>query len=192
MYISINLAFSSHTTWQLASHKLPCEMLEFQICNLFMHLYVYFSLFDYWFIDPSSFNNISRRVLHVFYFWKVVKFHYISVFACLGFLSPANRGALMTCALVLYVCLGTPAGYISARLYKSEYFWQGFYKDSQLQSALMQLILIKIKRQRLWKIRAQLLWKIKIQRFWKLKWYRILTRKLKKKNESYSILPFQR
>jgi len=31
------------------------------------------------------------------------------VFACLGFLSPANRGALMTCALVLFVCLGTPA-----------------------------------------------------------------------------------
>lgn len=41
------------------------------------------------------------------------------VFACLGFLSPANRGALMTCALVLYVCLGTPAGYISARIYKT-------------------------------------------------------------------------
>lgn len=40
------------------------------------------------------------------------------VFACLGFLSPANRGALMTCALVLYVCLGTPAGFISARIYK--------------------------------------------------------------------------
>lgn len=40
------------------------------------------------------------------------------VFACLGFLSPANRGALMTCALVLYVCLGTPAGYVSARIYK--------------------------------------------------------------------------
>ncbi|CAG0907001.1 unnamed protein product [Cyprideis torosa] len=41
------------------------------------------------------------------------------VFACLGFLSPANRGSLMTCALVLYVCLGTSAGYVSARLYKS-------------------------------------------------------------------------
>lgn len=41
------------------------------------------------------------------------------IFACLGFLSPANRGALMTCALVLYVCLGTPAGYVSARLYKT-------------------------------------------------------------------------
>jgi len=41
------------------------------------------------------------------------------VFACLGFLSPANRGALMTCVMVLFVCLGTPAGYQSARLYKS-------------------------------------------------------------------------
>jgi len=39
-------------------------------------------------------------------------------FACLGFLSPANRGALMTCVLVLYVCLGTPAGYVSSRVYK--------------------------------------------------------------------------
>ncbi|KAL0124979.1 hypothetical protein PUN28_004253 [Cardiocondyla obscurior] len=40
-------------------------------------------------------------------------------FACLGFLSPANRGALMTCAMVLYVCLGTNAGYVAARIYKS-------------------------------------------------------------------------
>lgn len=40
-------------------------------------------------------------------------------FACLGFLSPANRGALMTWAMVLYVLLGTPAGYVSARIYKS-------------------------------------------------------------------------
>lgn len=40
------------------------------------------------------------------------------IFACLGFLSPANRGALMTTALLLYVTLGTPAGYVSARLYK--------------------------------------------------------------------------
>jgi len=41
------------------------------------------------------------------------------VFACLGFLSPANRGSLMTCALVLFVCLGTPAGYVAARIYKA-------------------------------------------------------------------------
>ncbi|CAF1037014.1 unnamed protein product [Rotaria sordida] len=40
------------------------------------------------------------------------------IFACLGFLSPASRGALMTCAIVCYVLLGTPAGYTSARLYK--------------------------------------------------------------------------
>ncbi|XP_078041739.1 transmembrane 9 superfamily protein member 2 [Augochlora pura] len=40
-------------------------------------------------------------------------------FACLGFLSPANRGALMTCAMVLYVCLGIIAGYVSTRIYKS-------------------------------------------------------------------------
>lgn len=43
------------------------------------------------------------------------------VLACLGFLSPANRGALMTCAVVLWVLLGTPAGYVSARMYKSKY-----------------------------------------------------------------------
>eukprot|EP00794_Sanderia_malayensis_P010630 gene10630-11756_t len=40
------------------------------------------------------------------------------VFACLGFLSPANRGALMTCVLVLFVFLGTVGGYIASRVYK--------------------------------------------------------------------------
>ncbi|TGZ71174.1 hypothetical protein CRM22_002799 [Opisthorchis felineus] len=39
-------------------------------------------------------------------------------FACLGFLSPANRGALMTCALAMYACSGTIAGYVAARMYK--------------------------------------------------------------------------
>ena len=53
--------------------------------------------------------------------------------ACLGFLSPANRGALGkyfgfypkikrklgTTAVTLFVLLGTPAGYTSARLYKT-------------------------------------------------------------------------
>lgn len=68
----------------------------------------------------------------IFFFWLLLllfsglnlkavihKRSYFTVFACLGFLSPANRGALMTCAMVLYVCLGFPAGYIAARLYKS-------------------------------------------------------------------------
>lgn len=40
------------------------------------------------------------------------------VFACLGFLSPANRGSLMTFALVFYVLFGIVSGYVSARLYK--------------------------------------------------------------------------
>jgi transmembrane 9 superfamily member 2/4 len=43
------------------------------------------------------------------------------IFACLGFLSPANRGALMTCAMVCYTLLGTPAGYVAARLYKCNF-----------------------------------------------------------------------
>ncbi|KAK7597854.1 hypothetical protein V9T40_010079 [Parthenolecanium corni] len=41
------------------------------------------------------------------------------IFACFGFLSPANRGSLMTCALILYVFSGVAAGYVSARIYKS-------------------------------------------------------------------------
>uniref|UniRef100_A0A915I5Y9 Transmembrane 9 superfamily member n=1 Tax=Romanomermis culicivorax TaxID=13658 RepID=A0A915I5Y9_ROMCU len=41
------------------------------------------------------------------------------VFACLGFLSPANRGALMTCAIVLYIFFGVIAGYVAARIYKN-------------------------------------------------------------------------
>lgn len=55
---------------------------------------------------------------------QVLAMSFITLFfACLGFLSPANRGALMTCAIVIYAHLGTPAGYVSARLYKS---FQGF------------------------------------------------------------------
>lgn len=38
--------------------------------------------------------------------------------ACLGFLSPASRGALMTTALSCYAFLGISSGYYSARLYK--------------------------------------------------------------------------
>jgi transmembrane 9 superfamily protein 2/4 len=41
------------------------------------------------------------------------------LFACLGFLSPANRGSLMTFALVFYALFGVVAGYVSARLYKT-------------------------------------------------------------------------
>jgi len=40
------------------------------------------------------------------------------IFALLGFLSPANRGGLLTALLLLFVFMGTFAGFVSARLYK--------------------------------------------------------------------------
>jgi len=41
------------------------------------------------------------------------------VLALFGFLSPANRGALMSAGVVLYIFMGVLAGYASARLYKT-------------------------------------------------------------------------
>ncbi|KAJ4890704.1 Transmembrane 9 superfamily member 10 [Raphanus sativus] len=41
------------------------------------------------------------------------------IFACLGFLSPSNRGGLMTAMLLLWVFMGLLAGYASSRLYKT-------------------------------------------------------------------------
>lgn len=40
------------------------------------------------------------------------------IFAALGFLSPSNRGALMTTILVVYVCVAFVAGNVSSRFYK--------------------------------------------------------------------------
>jgi len=42
----------------------------------------------------------------------------VLIFALLGFLSPANRGGLLTAVLLLFVLSGSFAGYHSARLYK--------------------------------------------------------------------------
>uniref|UniRef100_UPI00398E80D4 transmembrane 9 superfamily member 2 n=1 Tax=Pristiophorus japonicus TaxID=55135 RepID=UPI00398E80D4 len=56
-------------------------------------------------------------------------------FACLGFLSPANRGSLMTCSVVLWVLLGTPAGYVAARFYKS--FGGEKWKTNVLLTSIM-------------------------------------------------------
>eukprot|EP00608_Synchroma_pusillum_P000730 CAMPEP_0198443436 /NCGR_PEP_ID=MMETSP1452-20131203/70096_1 /TAXON_ID=1181717 /ORGANISM="Synchroma pusillum, Strain CCMP3072" /LENGTH=1118 /DNA_ID=CAMNT_0044164073 /DNA_START=74 /DNA_END=3431 /DNA_ORIENTATION=- len=39
-------------------------------------------------------------------------------FALLGFLSPANRGSLITALILLYVFMGSAAGYCSSRVYK--------------------------------------------------------------------------
>uniref|UniRef100_A0A8C6CY56 Transmembrane 9 superfamily member n=1 Tax=Moschus moschiferus TaxID=68415 RepID=A0A8C6CY56_MOSMO len=51
---------------------------------------------------------------------QVLIMTFITLFlACLGFLSPANRGALMTCSVVLWVLMGASAGYVSAKVYRS-------------------------------------------------------------------------
>merc|ERR1719387_1097569 len=41
------------------------------------------------------------------------------VCAMLGFLSPANRGGLLTATLLTFVLMGVPAGYFSSNTYKS-------------------------------------------------------------------------
>eukprot|EP00565_Helicotheca_tamesis_P008442 CAMPEP_0185724482 /NCGR_PEP_ID=MMETSP1171-20130828/943_1 /TAXON_ID=374046 /ORGANISM="Helicotheca tamensis, Strain CCMP826" /LENGTH=670 /DNA_ID=CAMNT_0028392343 /DNA_START=47 /DNA_END=2059 /DNA_ORIENTATION=+ len=41
------------------------------------------------------------------------------IFSAMGFLSPANRGALLMAQLLVYVMMGFVSGYFSARLYKT-------------------------------------------------------------------------
>lgn len=55
--------------------------------------------------------------------------------ALLGFLSPANRGSLLTSIAVLYALMGTQAGYVSARLYKLMKGVQ--WKRNTVQTALL-------------------------------------------------------
>jgi len=44
----------------------------------------------------------------------------VSIFcAMLGFLSPANRGGLLTATILIFMLMGVPAGYFSAHTYKS-------------------------------------------------------------------------
>jgi len=56
------------------------------------------------------------------------------VFAALGFLSPANRGGLMTALLLLFVFMGMVAGYYSTRTYKM--FGLTEWKKNTLVTAL--------------------------------------------------------
>ncbi|GAV83213.1 EMP70 domain-containing protein [Cephalotus follicularis] len=57
------------------------------------------------------------------------------IFALLGFLSPSNRGGLMTAMLLLWVFMGLFAGYSSARLYKM--FKGTEWKKITLKTAFM-------------------------------------------------------
>jgi len=43
---------------------------------------------------------------------------YTLIFSLLGFLSPQNRGAILTVVVLLFVFMGVFAGYFSARFYK--------------------------------------------------------------------------
>jgi transmembrane 9 superfamily protein 2/4 len=56
-------------------------------------------------------------------------------FALFGFLSPSNRGGLMTALLVLFVCMGGLAGYVSAVFYKT--FKGVQWKMNTLKTAFM-------------------------------------------------------
>lgn len=56
-------------------------------------------------------------------------------FALLGFLSPANRGALMTAMLLLFAFMGLFAGYSAAKLYKG--FKGTEWKKTTLRTAFM-------------------------------------------------------
>ncbi|XP_041016910.1 transmembrane 9 superfamily member 8-like [Juglans microcarpa x Juglans regia] len=57
------------------------------------------------------------------------------MFAILGFLSPSNRGGLMTAMLLLWVFMGLFAGYSSARLYKM--FKGTEWKKTAFRTAIM-------------------------------------------------------
>jgi transmembrane 9 superfamily protein 2/4 len=41
------------------------------------------------------------------------------MFSCLGFMSPARRGHLLMAEILLFVCMGSVAGYTTARFYKT-------------------------------------------------------------------------
>jgi len=56
------------------------------------------------------------------------------IFAVLGFLSPANRGGLMTAMVVLFVTMGSFAGYFSTRLYKK--FKGQYWKKNTIMTAI--------------------------------------------------------
>merc|ERR1719163_1295784 len=59
----------------------------------------------------------------------------LMIFAVLGFLSPSNRGGLMTALLLLFVLMGILAGYVSAVMYKG--FKGTEWKLTTLKTALM-------------------------------------------------------
>eukprot|EP00960_Hanusia_phi_P072499 767803-Hanusia_phi.AAC.1 len=60
---------------------------------------------------------------------------FLMIFACFGFLSPANRGALMQAMLFLFVFMGMVGGYTSARLFRM--FKGNRWKSNSLWTAML-------------------------------------------------------
>jgi len=67
---------------------------------------------------PPSFSPILLAVLTGTGVQLLVMTMCTMVCALLGLLSPANRGGLLTALLLLFVFMGSFAGYVSARIYK--------------------------------------------------------------------------
>jgi len=80
-------------------------------------------------VNPSLFAAMVGSGVQVFAMMLLTL-----IFAALGFLSPANRGALMTTLLLLFVFMGIFAGYVSARTYK--YFNEVNWKRNTMLVAL--------------------------------------------------------
>ena len=62
---------------------------------------------------PQAFAVLSGTGTQLLYMSLVSLF-----FMAIGFVSPANRGSIMIALLLIYVLMGVPAGYESARTYK--------------------------------------------------------------------------
>merc|ERR1712232_1075072 len=68
---------------------------------------------------PPSFSPLLLSVL-AGTGMQILAMTFLSIcFAAMGFLSPANRGALLMAQLLLYVLMGSLAGFTTARLYKT-------------------------------------------------------------------------
>jgi transmembrane 9 superfamily protein 2/4 len=83
------------------------------------------------FRPPGNYDTLSHLVGTGFQL--VAMLGVTLVFAVLGFLSPANRGGLMTAMVLLYVLAGVVNGYVTARLYK--YFRGADWRGNTLRAA---------------------------------------------------------
>jgi hypothetical protein len=87
------------------------RQISFMACRKISVLFIVVYIFS---IFHQQYKQMLIQAIPVHYIY-----YHVTVFAMLGMLSPASRGALMTAAIFLYVFMGLIAGYFSARLYKT-------------------------------------------------------------------------